>query len=70
MRRGRRRRPSPGIRCRLVQVAWLVPEDEVPTVTVLAVSAGFSVSVSPTVQVVDPSEVGRGAPIGAATGGL
>ena len=63
-----RRRRGSAPRCRLVSVAWLVPEDQVVGIVSVARSAGFSVSVSPTVHVVSGGRSG-GSPGGAEAGG-
>lgn len=66
---GRRRRPGRRRRCRLVSVAWLVDEDRLLEVVSLAKAAGFSVTVAPTVHVVNEGGQPAGGPLGGVAGG-
>ena len=67
----RRRRPGPRRRCRLVSVAWLVEESRLTEIVALARAAGFSVSVSPTLHVVEQGDRPPAAsPSGAEPAGL
>ena len=66
---GRRRRPGGRRRCRLVSVAWLVDEDRLLEVVNLAKAAGFSVTVSPSVHVVEQGGQPAGSPFGAEPAG-
>ena len=69
MARRRVRRPGPRRRCRLESVAWLVDESRLVEIVSLARAAGFSVTVSPSVHVVEQGGQPAASPFGAEPAG-